>query len=489
MPGTDAQGWEEGSVKKKRTRSKPKKTNSTPPPKRRPLSKEFHQNKQNQRLDSHNSKMAGKKKPAARKSAARGTKKQKQTQRNTRASSKEEKKRRAKRPGFDTDSPSEYEATSSDEEEQPDPEEEQPDREEEEDAHKEEAPKPEKPKAKSPKTSSKSSPNPKEPSGNSNKADLEAEVARLKKRAEVQENLPKIQKSASNPADLTALEKEVVKVTKTALWHQCKFIKGPKLLRKGSNFVLKKINFQIMDGMTLKEKALFEEDWYGKNSNLVRTGLNAKRNFVQNEMRAGYIKVFEAGNKEDWPSKGDILAIAMRDVSLTGIDKGADDYEAALEAFDLRLANYWDTLLVKACDMAYWNPNKRHYGNPSTHKEPEGSNSNLNEGTYYVDESSEAFLVWSMENAYDKWYWKIRKKQLAKEVEAGTITAAKMEEHRLEDEATSYTDANGGQQKWGGITPKGRARFTELVTMIKENQVDSRWVDHSVLHFASLFAR
>ena len=275
-------------MKKKRTRSKPK-TKSTPP-KRRPLSKEFHQNKQNQRLDSHNYKMAGgKKKPTARKSGPHDKKKQKQNQRNTRSNSKEEKKRKAKRDGFDTDSPSEYEVSSSDDEEQLDHEEEQPDCEEEEDAHEEEAPKPEKGKAKSPKTSSKSSPNPKEASRNSNEADLEAQVARLEKRAEMQEKAPKVHKSVSVPAKLSALEKEVVKVTKTDLWHLCKFIKGPKLLRKGSTFVLKKINFKIMDGMTLKERDVFEEDWYGKNSNLVRTGLNAKRNFVQNEMRAGCI--------------------------------------------------------------------------------------------------------------------------------------------------------------------------------------------------------
>ena len=60
LPHTDAQGWEEPSVKKKRTRTKIKKKKRQPvlsddeTPKRRPLSKEFHKNKENQRLDSHN---------------------------------------------------------------------------------------------------------------------------------------------------------------------------------------------------------------------------------------------------------------------------------------------------------------------------------------------------------------------------------------------------------------------------------------------------
>ena len=79
LPDTDAQGWEagSGSVKKIRRRTKVKK-NKQPvllddeTPKRRPLGREFHKNKENQRWDSHNKmgksrkRTAGQKKQQAR---------------------------------------------------------------------------------------------------------------------------------------------------------------------------------------------------------------------------------------------------------------------------------------------------------------------------------------------------------------------------------------------------------------------------------------
>ena len=81
LPDTDAQGWEELSVKKQRRRTKTTKKRSKTvlldeetPKRRPPLSKGFHKNKENQRLDSHNNmagghtrkQTAGKKKQVAR---------------------------------------------------------------------------------------------------------------------------------------------------------------------------------------------------------------------------------------------------------------------------------------------------------------------------------------------------------------------------------------------------------------------------------------
>jgi hypothetical protein len=278
----------------------------------------------------------------------------------------------------------------------------------------------------------------------------------------LQANAPKTKKSATKPLELTALEKEVVKVTKTDLWHKCKFIKSENWLRKASLFVLHKINPKEMDDMNATQRGQFEEEWLAKNSNLVRTALNNKRSNVQNEIRDMYVKLFEEGKAADWPSKFNILELAMRNPGI--IDE---------EVYDLRLLHYWDNLLLKVSGMVYWNPNKRHYGNISTHQEPDDSKSNLNEGPY-IDESTEAFLVWTIENAYDKWLWKTKAKALQIQLTNNEITEAQIEVERLKDTATPYTSANGGQQKWGGTTPKGKERFLELVNMITKNRVDNK---------------
>ncbi len=173
------------------------------------------------------------------------------------------------------------------------------------------------------------------------------------------------------------------------------------------------------------------------------------------------MKVFEDGKGADWPSKANILNIALRN------GEGMEQ-----KVFDLNLLHYWDHLLVKVCTMFYWNPNKRYYGNISTHKEKEGSKSNLNAGPY-VDPSAEAFLVWTYENAYDKWRWTTKLKALLIELEAKRVTQAQIDKQRLEDNVTPYTNANGGQQKWGGITPEGQQRYVELVKMITKNRAEN----------------
>ena len=122
--------------------------------------------------------------------------------------------------------------------------------------------------------------------------------------------------------------------------------------------------------------------------------------------------------------------------------------------YDAHLVKYWDNLLLKVAGMTYWNPNRRHYGNPSTLEELEGTQSHLNVGKL-IDPSTEAFLVWTFENAYSKWLWITKEKALNIQLQDGETTAAEIKKQRLADNATPYTDANGGQQKWGGITQKG----------------------------------
>jgi hypothetical protein len=68
----------------------------------------------------------------------------------------------------------------------------------------------------------------------------------------------------------------------------------------------------------------------------------------------------------------------------------------------------------------------------------------------------------------------LKEKELKKQLAEGRITQAKIDEQKLKDMKTPYTCANGGQQKFGGITPEGKKRFSELVEMITKNRVDNK---------------
>ena len=462
-------------MKKIRRRTKVKK-NKQPvllddeTPKRRPLGREFHKNKENQRWDSHN-KMGKSRKRTA------GQKKQ-QARRLTRSQKEKD---------------AEYDPPSSKEDDDPDLElgdgraHAQPQNGSTEpqfhSSDEEGEPKPTKRGGKVAKTTPNSSPNPSNVDANSNnpspnsvnpspnsgnvgahssKEEMMAQIARLKRRAELQDSAPKTQKSACKPKLLTALEKEVVKMTKQDLWQKAKIIKSDQWLRKCSLFVLRKINPKEMDGLNPEQTGIYEEEWLAKNSNLVRTALNGKRGNVQHELRDLYLKVLGNGEGADWPSEHNILRLAMR-------DRGTMEEEV----FDGHLVKYWDNLLLKVSGNTYWNPNRRHYGNPSTLEELEGTQSHLNVGKL-IDPSTEAFLVWTFENAYSKWLWITKEKALKIQLKDKETTEAEIEKQRLADNATPYTDANGGQQKWGGITQRGQERFEELVNMITKNRVDNK---------------
>jgi len=176
------------------------------------------------------------------------------------------------------------------------------------------------------------------------------------------------------------------------------------------------------------------------------------------------VKILEDGKGDDWPSKINIEDLAMRnDAPLLEVGH-----------FDECLVKYWDNLLVKVCGITYWNPCKRHYGNISTHEEPKGSKSTLNKGPYVDPTAAEAFLVWTFENAYDKWHWPTKEKALLIQLAAKKTTQAEIDKQRLTDNETPYTIANGGQQQWGGTTPKGKERFLELVEMITKNRAENK---------------
>jgi len=95
-----------------------------------------------------------------------------------------------------------------------------------------------------------------------------------------------------------------------------------------------------------------------------------------------------------------------------------------------------------------------------------------------VSVSTEAFVVLNWENAFVKW------KAVAEETLAGTYdskafkAAERVRIKKNEDPLypTIYTDANSGQNKFGGWNSLARKRHRELIRLIKKNR-DQDWVE------------
>ena len=124
-----------------------------------------------------------------------------------------------------------------------------------------------------------------------------------------------------------------------------------------------------MDNLNKVELAVYEEEWYGGNENLIRTGINQQRNYCCDEARSTYVKLIKEGKEQEWPTKDNILRLALR--------KDIQD-----EDFPL-LVKYSDYLLIKTAGISYWKPSKRHYETISNSVEP--ANSRLNPGFLRVD--------------------------------------------------------------------------------------------------------
>jgi len=127
----------------------------------------------------------------------------------------------------------------------------------------------------------------------------------------------------------------------------------------------------------------------------------------------------------------------------------------------------WDVLMPKVTGGGgTWKKNHRYYGLMSTHgpkpttKDPDPSP--------YVHHSSEAYLLWAWENFYDRWVCihelenKNPKEDPNKKTEEGKYSDPRME--------TPYTNANGGQQPFGGVTQLGKDRLYELQDLVFENR-------------------
>ena len=516
--------FKEGVIPKKKHRSSSKKgrkkTDShDEDPDRRAFHKTFHQNRENQRWERHNSKMP------TRKQQAKGTASAK------RRSSREATKKATKNHEDEWENASDdddvllsdEETAYQDEEEQvgdddpPSEDDDPPSEEDEEDLYEQTAaaraakrntpPKDtagnrSKPKAKAARTTSKGSPNsvagladsgsnssqPRRGSTNPERAvanpnakdrnsggkrtetgttikkptkeELELQVARLTKRSELALGKPARKLSATDTKLHNAYESLVLKIVKHDLFQVCKFLSGHKNLRKACLFVMRIIDKLQLVGLEGAELAEYEEEWYYNYENLVRTGINLERSYCHEQCKKFMKKVFLQGEEANWPTDKNIERLALR-LNI----KGDEDWGL--------LVKYWEFLLVKTTGMGYWSPTKRQFGCISSMREPEGTNLNAGLLVHYTDE---AFLVWIFENNYHRWQYDYDKKALQvrlNDKQDKEMTQKKFDELQAVGKAGKYTTAVAGRKPFGGITPKGEARWKELSTAIRENRANN----------------
>ena len=282
-------------------------------------------------------------------------------------------------------------------------------------------------------------------------------------------------KKKNKPGSENAMYWEVRKTATTALWQVCKFIKDEEALALAMEYVMSKMDIKTFQGLKGEALTAAQELFMAEWSDLVRTAINEQRNYVQHEIRDHILNhVFKArdGNPDDWPNKEQMKEVIMR--------RGMGDDDPTRAEYDGYLLKVWDELLPKVCGECYWNPNKRYYGNISTHV-PDPTEEDPDPDPY-VHHSNEAFLLWLWENVYDKWWYlfdqnepgtspefKQKIKQLKRKDEA-ELTAD--EKALLKAMDTPYTNCSAGQHKFGGWHPESLKVFNKYKKEIKKNRVD-----------------
>lgn len=204
-----------------------------------------------------------------------------------------------------------------------------------------------------------------------------------------------------------------------------------------------------MAGLKGTELAEAEETWKNDYASTIRTALNKQRNYVQQELREVMEGVFKDQKEAEFPNVEQMLNIIVRDK----MDDKTPEAERALYAklFD----NYWNVLIPKVAGHSSWGPNKRHHGLLSFHKEDPDDKG----ATTYVSEADEAFLAVIWINCYKKWAYKAHCDRNKEDTDP---------DH--EDMQTPYTDAKGGQKRFGGWNAEGVKKFDALVKKIQRNR-------------------
>ena len=301
-------------------------------------------------------------------------------------------------------------------------------------------------------------------------ADLKKKIQRLQmenRRLQIANKSGRGKGAKAKSSVMTAMEKEVVRVAKGALWQRCKHIRSESYLYKATKFVMMQLDLPDFDGLEGEDLLQAQDMWIQRHQDCVREAINARRSYCLGEVHDYMVDQMVEGKMADLPDQETILQIAMRERLLEGTPQ-------QITKMQNLAVIYWDVLLPKICGVEYWSPTKRNYGlvsfmapNPTPgDKDPKP----------HVDPSSEACLVWAFENAYKRWFhqasYRKQNKGKAPGDEGYQDALARNQDGTYvhQDANTIYTTSTSGQAKWGGLTKEGRNRLQELTALITENR-------------------
>ena len=204
-----------------------------------------------------------------------------------------------------------------------------------------------------------------------------------------------------------------------------------------------------LEGLEGAELAEAEETWKNAYASTIRIALNKQRNYVQQEVREVMELVFREQKEAEYPNVEQMMNIIVRDK----MDR--DTPKPERELYEKLFDNYWNVLIPKVAGHSSWGPNKRHHGLLSFHKE----DPNDKDAIPYVSASDEAFLAVLWMNCYNKWAYKAECSRNNTEPDANH-----------EAMQTPYTNAKGGQKRFGGWTADGIKKFDDLKAKIDKNR-------------------
>ena len=296
----------------------------------------------------------------------------------------------------------------------------------------------------------------------------------------------------------------------TKLWHICKCIRNENFLKKAAILVAKGMELEHIE--TIKDPTEREKEYEAwatdyENKEIVRFLLNNRRNYVITEIGDAYLLVLggstgkktkdgqgsgEDGDEDEepdedppldlqnpnqlkcpeWlPTADNILKVALRDPEAWGYDQEGNLVDQAKsDMMDKMLAWYWDVAMSKCLGRTTWCVSKRCHGNMSTHR-PNPSRRDR-DPLPHVHASSEAVVVWMVENHYKRWRRramyniKYPEKLKYKQPNGKYLEG-------LEDLEGKYTSPAGGRQPFGGVTQAGKERLIELTSMIASNREEN----------------
>ena len=282
---------------------------------------------------------------------------------------------------------------------------------------------------------------------------LKLQLHRLTKRMKAERTGKK--KKAKSGTE-SAMEREVRKKTKQGLWKVCKFIKSEAKLGKATKFVMEKMTLVEMEGLTGTALIDAQEIWKAEYKPEVRKSLNKQRNYAQQELRELMEEeVFPKNKEAEFPTDNEILELCMRDK----LDDKTD--EAERKRYQVLFDNYWNVLIPKVAGHYAWGPTKRHHGLLSEMKQDDTDP----EAMPCVSASDEAFLVILWLNCYPKWKFREECKRQTPQVDVAE------DDPQMQ---TLYTDAKGGQMKFGGWSSEGVKKYEEVLEMIQKNRTDQQ---------------